>query len=107
MFACGIAIAIKQAERTFLFPQERYFNERGNLKAMKKLNKILLMCTMVIGLSMAIAAQKNDDQKKPPPKNPPPVVNPQPKPPPRENQPPKKPGTEFALYMIIGDSRDS
>ncbi|HQX55026.1 MAG TPA: hypothetical protein PLP07_03800 [Pyrinomonadaceae bacterium] len=74
---------------------------------MKKLNKILLMCTMVIGLSMAIAAQKNDDQKKPPPKNPPPVVNPQPKPPPRENQPPKKPGTEFALYMIIGDSRDS
>jgi len=63
MFACGIAIAIKQAERTFLFPQERYFNERGNLKAMKKLNKILLMCTMVIGLSMAIAAQKNDSEK--------------------------------------------
>jgi hypothetical protein len=81
--------------------------KKGINKAMKKFNQILLMCTMVAGLSIAAAAQKNDDQKKPPPKDPPPVVNPQPKPPPRDNPPPKKPGTEYSLYVIRQDPREA
>ena len=64
---------------------------------MNTLKQILFTITVVIGLSIAISAQKNDDQKKPPPKDPPPVVNPGgEKKPPRDNPPrdtnkPKKP----------------
>ncbi len=46
---------------------------------------------MVVGLTFAVSAQKNDDQKKPP-KPPPPVVTPQPKP------PPKKPGEAIVIW---------
>lgn len=99
---------MKQAERKFLFPQtEVFWRKKGITKAMKNFNQILLMCTMVAGLSLAVAAQKNDDQKKPPPKDPPPVVNPQPKPPPRDNPPPKKPGTEYSLYAIRQNTREA
>ncbi len=67
---------------------------------MKVLQKILFMFAMVVGLSLAVSAQKNDDQKKPPPKGDPPVVTPQPKnPPPRENpNKPKKPGYSLVVY---------
>ncbi|MEO7674231.1 MAG: hypothetical protein ABIU09_09170 [Pyrinomonadaceae bacterium] len=63
---------------------------------MNTFKHILFTFAMVAGLSVAVAAQK-DDPKKPPPKDPPPVVNPREKPPPRQNPPregdkPKKPG---------------
>ena len=62
---------------------------------MNTLKQILFTFAVVIGLSIAISAQKNDEQKKPPVKDPPPVVNPREKPPPREKpregDKPKKP----------------
>ena len=66
---------------------------------MNKLKQILFTFVGVIGLSIAISAQKNDDQKKPPVKDPPPVVNPREKPPPQKprDDKPKKPGMEFSL----------
>jgi hypothetical protein len=72
---------------------------------MRNLEKILMSCAMVIGLSMAVSAQRNDDQKKPPPKETPPVVNPQQKnPPPRENKP-KKPDYSLVVYRSDNESR--
>jgi hypothetical protein len=65
---------------------------------MKVLQQIFYTMMLVVGLSVAVSAQKNDDQKKPPPKPPPPVVNPQPKPPSDSNKP-KKPG--FALVVSL------
>lgn len=50
---------------------------------------------MVIGLSLAVSAQK-EDPKKPPPKPPPPVINPGQKPPKGEDKP-KKPGMAFII----------
>ena len=61
---------------------------------MKVLQKILITFAMVIGLSLAAFAQKED--KKPPPKGTPPVVTPQPKPP--DPNKPKKP--ELAVIYI-------
>jgi hypothetical protein len=60
---------------------------------MNTFKQILFTFAVVIGLSIAVSAQKNEDQKKPPPKPPPPVVNPggQKPPKPREEKP-KKPG---------------
>lgn len=70
---------------------------------MNTLKQILFTFVWVIGLSIAISAQKNDDQKKPPPKDPPPVVNPRGDKPPPRNPPrddkPKKPGMEFSLVL--------
>lgn len=63
---------------------------------MKVLQKILCTFAMVIGLSMAVSAQKTDDQKKPPPKPPPPVINPGQKPP-KPDDKPKKPGMAFVV----------
>ncbi len=66
---------------------------------MKTLKQLILTFAVVIGLSMAVLAQK-DDQKKPPPKPPPPVVNPGEKPPrnpPREGDKPKKPGMAYSI----------
>ena len=70
------------------------------MKAMKALQKILFTMVAVIGLSMAVFAQKDGD-KKPPPKGTPPVVTPQPKPPPPD--PKKKPGGE-AWIIWNGES---
>ena len=56
---------------------------------MKVLEKILLTFAMVIGLSLAVSAQKGDDQKKPP-KTKPPVVTPPNKKPPKNEDKPKK-----------------
>lgn len=67
---------------------------------MKTLRQLIFAFVAVVGLSMAVSAQK-DDQKKPPPKDPPPVINPGQKPP-RENPPkgedkPKKPSIAFVF----------
>jgi hypothetical protein len=64
---------------------------------MKILKHILVTFAIVVGLTLSVAAQKDDKNR--PPKNPP-VVDPKPKPP-RENPPkgddrPKKPGFYFA-----------
>jgi len=69
---------------------------------MKLIKKLLFAVVMMVGLSVAAMAQK-DDQKKLPPKNPP-VINPgQDKKPPKENPPkgngPKKPGNAFATWV--------
>ncbi|CAN5487767.1 hypothetical protein BH10ACI3_BH10ACI3_14990 [soil metagenome] len=55
---------------------------------------------MVIGLSFAVSAQR-DDTKKPPPKGDPPVVTPQPKnPQPRETPKPEKPHrSDHSLWL--------
>ncbi|MEO6050451.1 MAG: hypothetical protein ABIP78_03870 [Pyrinomonadaceae bacterium] len=80
------------------------------MKAMKVLQKILFTFGMVVVLTFAVSAQKND-QKKPPPKGDPPVVTPQPKPPPpRENPPPdsnkpKKPG--FSIISRVRPEGES
>lgn len=68
---------------------------------MKTLKQLILTFAVVIGLSMAVLAQK-DDQKKPPPKEPPPTVNPPrekppPRNPPREGDKPKKPGMAYSI----------
>ena len=67
---------------------------------MKVLQQILFGLIAVLGLSIAVSAQK-DGPKKPPPKDPPPVVNPQPKPPPEKppsGQGPKKPGYAVVVW---------
>ncbi len=63
---------------------------------MKVLQKILFTCAVMIGLSIAVFAQK-DDQKKPPKKDPPPVVTPGNKPPPKKDDKPKKQMAEAIL----------
>lgn len=65
---------------------------------MKELQKILFAFAMVIGLSMAVAAQK-EDPKKPPPKPPPPVIKPGEGKKPKEDKP-KKPGMAFIAAKI-------
>jgi hypothetical protein len=62
---------------------------------MKMLQKILVMCALVVGVSVIASAQ--DDKDKRPPKEKPPVVNPQPKPPPTP-EPKKKPNMAFSLW---------
>jgi hypothetical protein len=59
------------------------------------MKKILFTFALVVGLSVATFAQK--DEKKPPPKPSPPVVNPQPKPPPKDSDKPKKPSEAIAF----------
>ncbi len=56
---------------------------------------------MVVGLSLAVSAQKNDGQNKRPPKGPPPVINPQPKNPPPDSNKPKKPGFAVVFFKPI------
>ena len=56
---------------------------------------------MIVGLAVAMPAQKHRDQKKPPPKPPAPVINPgegkRPKPTPRQDG--KKPKQNFAMTV--------
>jgi hypothetical protein len=80
-----------------LFPPRALDKEREG-KKMKVLQKIIFTFAMVIGLSMAVSAQKNNDQKKPPPKENPPVVTPNVKKPPKNDDRPKRPGS--ALIAI-------
>lgn len=60
---------------------------------MKILQRIVIMCALVAGLSVVASAQKDDKR---PPKEKPPVVNPQPKPPPTPE--PKKPKPNTAYF---------
>lgn len=64
---------------------------------MKMLQKILITCALVAGLSVVASAQKDDKR---PPKEKPPVVNPQPKPAPTPE--PKKPKPN-ATYFVWRD----
>lgn len=69
---------------------------------MKALRQLIFIFVAIIGLSLAISAQKNGP-KKPPPKEKPPVINPGDKKPPRDNPPRdgkkgKKPG--MALMFV-------
>ncbi len=67
---------------------------------MKNLQKILITIAMVVGLSLAVSAQK-EEPKKPPPKGEAPVVVPKPKnPKPKETPKPDKPDKpEFAILI--------
>ena len=65
--------------------------------AMRVLQKILFTFAMVVGLSVAAFAQK-DDPKKPPPKEKPPVVNPAPTKPPPDSKKPKKPASALVIW---------
>lgn len=103
----GITIAVYISDALSLFPESVDKKGRGNQKAMKILRQIIFTSIAVIGLSMAVFAQK-DGPKKPPPKDPDrPVVNPREKPPkndgPRDDRP-KKPSMDFVL--IIDRSKD-
>ena len=72
------------------------------MKAMRVLQKILFTFAMVVGLSLAVSAQK-DDPKKPPPKEKPPVVNPAPTKPPPDSNKPKKPASAFVIWKSERD----
>ena len=64
---------------------------------MRVLQKILFTFAVVIGLSIAVSAQKSDDQKKPPPKGNPPVVTPGKKRPPKNDEKPLKFAADFTI----------
>lgn len=69
---------------------------------MNRLKHLFFSFVVVAGLSLGVAAQRNDDKQKPPPKPPPPKVNPGgEKPPPRQN-PPKKPSSEYSILIVDG-----
>ena len=65
---------------------------------MKSIKRIILIFSIVTGLSLAVSAQKND--KKPPPKGRPPVVTPQQKDPPKENPSDKKGPRRPAFELV-------
>ena len=64
---------------------------------MKTLTKLIFLCALSLGLSVAASAQKGHDDQKKPPKPPPPVINPAP-PKPRDEKP-KKPGADAILWI--------
>jgi len=78
-------------------------NKGGDARVkMKKLKEIMFTFVAVVGLALAVSAQR-DDKKDKPPKNPP-TVDPGNKTKPRENPPredkkPKKPGMAFVLVV--------
>ena len=72
---------------------------------MRVIQKILLTFAMVVGLSLAVWAQK-DNPKKAPPKGTPPVVTPQPKPPPRET-PKEKPKKDKPAFSFLARKIES
>jgi hypothetical protein len=75
---------------------------------MKFLKHTLFLFGLMVGLSLAVFAQR-DDQKKPPPKEKPPVVTPQPKNPPPKEDPrkPKKPDFASAVVFAALRTNDS
>ncbi len=70
---------------------------------MRVLQRIIATCLMVVGLSMAVWAQK--DQEKPKPKPSPPVVDPIKKPPPGPKKP--KPGMAIIVLGAVGKLENS
>ncbi len=71
---------------------------------MKVLQRILLTFAIVLGLSLAVSAQR-DGPKKPPPKPPPPVINPEGKKPPKDDKP-KKPSFALIVGKIYTDEAE-
>ena len=66
---------------------------------MKTFKQILFTIVAVVGLSLAVSAQKGGGDK--PPKNPPPKIEPKPKDnPPKGGDKPKKPGMSF--FIVTG-----
>lgn len=75
---------------------------------MKSFKQLIFTFAAIIGLSIAISAQKHDDQKRPPPKDPPPVVNPGKEKPPKEkprDDKPKKPGMAYFALVVKESDR--
>lgn len=76
---------------------------------MKKFLHIFSSFVLLVGLTLAVSAQRGNDQKKPPPKGDAPKVEPREKPPPRNNprggDKPKKPGSGFALVWRNEETR--
>ncbi len=65
-----------------------------------RLMKIFLFTIIaMVGLSVAVSAQKKPDN--PPPKNPPPVVKPGPQKPPQKPEKPQKPAYAFVESVVI------
>jgi hypothetical protein len=98
--ACGIRLAVNQADALSLFPHALNTTKRGSQREMRVLRKTLFICAMVAGLSLAAFAQR-DDKKPPPKKDPPPVINPgskNPPPTPQPTPPKKKPGELAAMW---------
>lgn len=93
----GIEIAIYKATH---FPSSPVSvkNMGEENKAMKIFRQLIFTSLAVIGLSMAVSAQK-DGPKRPPPKNPPPKIEPAPKNEPPRDKGPKKPGMDFVLVI--------
>jgi hypothetical protein len=82
------------------FPVRREFLERGRMKAMRVLQKFLILVGMIAGLALAVSAQRNDDPKKHVPKGDPPVINPAPpKNPPPDGNKPRRPG--YAAVVVF------
>jgi hypothetical protein len=75
------------------------------MKAMTVLQKFLFTLAMVMVLSFAVSAQKNDPKK--PPKPPPPVVTPGEKKPPKGEDRPKKPHGEVSILWIKADGESA
>ncbi|GEM_PF-739478 len=96
----GTAIALETSGTHFPSSPVALVNGRESCRAMNTLKKTIFTLVAVVGLSLAVSAQR-DDQKKPPPKDPDrPVVTPKDKPPkdqPKGGDKPKKPS--FALYL--------
>jgi hypothetical protein len=83
----------------------RIFCKEEVRKVMKFVKHIMLMFALVVGLSVAAMAQRDDGPKRPP-KNPPQVVpgKPQPRETPKPEKP-KKPGAE-SLFILKRDGED-
>lgn len=71
---------------------------------MKFLKQFLFTIVALVGLSLSVAAQKDNDQKKPPPKDPPPKIKPGGDKPPKGDDKPKKPGMS---YIILGTAEET
>ena len=74
--------------------------KRKKKTVMKILRHFIFTFVAVIGLTMAVSAQKNDQKKPPPKEGRPPVVTPKDKKPPKDNprgdrKKPKKPGMSW------------
>lgn len=91
-------IAVKNSDADFpSSPKASIIRGEGDIK-MKVLKQLLIMISMVVGLSLAVSAQK-DDKKQDKPK--PPVIKPGENKPPRPNpsDKPKKPNISFFVMM--------
>jgi hypothetical protein len=91
----GTVIALVRADAHFPSSPNAFERKEGkrSLLEMKMLKELFMGFVVIVGLSLAVAAQKNDQKPKPPPKETSPRVEPREKPPPRppRDSRPKKP----------------